>query len=163
MITRICARSFNAFAESFSLWRQWAMCTYVCVPLLTRPCMRMWVWVCVDVDSPTRMYWNCLTANSNRCVHAILFCTHRCSSSISCQLYWKFEGTHIHGAYFAQVPSESCVCVFMRPLNLNPSCNRRTVETFKERKQHTHAYARNMIIAAGGLLCMHWRFSSLFS
>lgn len=82
---------------------------HVCVPLLTRPCMRMWV--CVDVDSPTRMYWNCITANSNRCVHAILFCTHRCSSSISCQLYWKFEGTHKHGAHFAQVPSESCVCV----------------------------------------------------
>lgn len=30
------------------------------------------------------------------------------------------------------------------------------------KRAHTHAYARNMIIA-GRLLCMHWRFSSLFS
>lgn len=56
-----------------------------------------------------------------------------------------------------------CVCVFMRPLNLNPSCKRQNSWTFDEdgKKMSMRTHTRNMIMAGRLLYACIWCFFSL--
>ena len=93
-------------------------------------------------------------------MYAILFCTHRCSSSIISTIS-KFKGIHTHNSMntlhictFCASTKESCV--YERPLNLNPSCKRQTVERSKKKtkevetthiRTHTHMHATWLLLA----------------
>lgn len=101
MITRICALLICMFIwigvfpqSTIELSACMCACIRVCVCLCSLVRVYICEFVCVCVDSPTR---NCITAQMKiDGVYAILFYTHRCSSSILIQLSIETVKVYTH-------------------------------------------------------------------